>query len=222
MQDGSAIYYELMMNGIPDFLYRLYSEASAQVRLYARLRWRLCPFVDIEKLVPKKAKVVDIGCGFGLLANYLALTSDDRQVLGVDLSEKRINSARQTVDQRKNIDFRLINVKDLDLLDCDAVVMTDFLHHISFEQQEKLLQDVSAKLRKGGRLVLQDIDLSQTANYFFIRALDRILNIGKGLFYRDKDSWQRLLERCGFEVKIFYKNIFFLPDVLFVCDKNKD
>lgn len=104
---------------------------------------------------------------------------------------------------------------------CDIVVMTDFLHHISFDQQEKLLEEISLRLKSDGKLIFQEVDSSHSWKYFFTRAIDSVLNRGKPLYFRNRDSWLRLLQQCGFDVKIFFKNIFFLPDILFICEKRK-
>lgn len=77
------------MQYIPTFLYQLYSKSKLWIKIYIKLRWQLCPFEKIERLIPKKARVIDIGCGFGLLANYLALTSEDRAAVGIDFFQKR-------------------------------------------------------------------------------------------------------------------------------------
>jgi len=207
------------MYGIPPFLYRLYSKSSLSSKIYTRLRWQLCSFKEIEKLVPRKRRILDIGCGVGLLTNYLALTSEDREVLGVDFSKKKIHFAKQTIGQRKNINFIAADVRDIDPVDYDVVVMTDFLHHVSFEEQERLLRNIFLKLKNSDRLILQDIDAGKLCRCFLIKALDKVSNPGKPLFYRNKDSWQNFLQQLGFNIKVFSINMLFVPEVLFICDK---
>ena len=84
------------MQGIPYSVYRLYAQSRPSVRIYAKLRWMLCPFKEIEALIPKKANIVDVGCGFGLLANYIAVMSENREILGIDFSVRRIQVANKT------------------------------------------------------------------------------------------------------------------------------
>lgn len=210
------------MQGIPSSVYRLYTQLRASVKIYAKLRWILCPFKEIEALIPEKASVVDVGCGFGLLANYIAIMSEDRRVLGIDFSTRRIQVAKRTVDARQNIDFVTGDIKDLCLSECDVVVMTDFLHHISFDHQFQLLREVSLKLKISGKLIVQDINAGRRWKYFCTLSSDTFLNIGKPLFYRDKKSWDMLLEQTGFTVTQFYSiDKFFLPDIIFVCEKRQ-
>ena len=208
------------MKGIPYSVYRIYAQSRALVKIYVKLRWALCLFKEIEALIPKKASVVDVGCGFGLLANYIAIMSEDRKVLGIDFSTRRIQDAKRTVGVRQNIVFVAGDVKDLCLSECDVVVMTDFLHHISFDHQFQLLREVSSKLKIGGKLIVQDINAGRSWKYFCTLSLDTFLNIGKPLFYRNKKSWGMLLEQTGFAVTQFYNiDKFFLPDIIFVCEK---
>ena len=79
---------------------RLYPRLSPWGRLYFPLRFLICPFRRVEAAVPKSGVVVDIGCGYGLFANLLAMRSGTRNVLGYD-----IDAARSCVGGRTNIAF---------------------------------------------------------------------------------------------------------------------
>jgi len=208
------------MRGIPHSVYKLYAQSRASVKIYAKLRWALCHFKKIESLIPEKAYVVDVGCGFGLLANYVAVMSEHRRVLGIDFSTRRIQIAKKTVGTRQNIDFVTGDVKNLCLSECAVVVMTDFLHHISFDYQLRLLREVNSKLKIGGKLIVKDINAGRRWKYFGHLLLDTFLNVGKPLFFRNKKSWETLLEQTGFTVTQVYSiDNFYFPDIIFVCEK---
>ena len=70
-------------------------------RLYTNLRKYILPIQKIEKYIPKKGTVLDVGCGYGLTSIYFALKSKNRKVIGLDLDKKRIIDARKA---SKNID----------------------------------------------------------------------------------------------------------------------
>src|SRR5205085_5702990 len=75
---------------IPDDLAALYASASTRVRSHAALRWRTCPFEPVVERVPESGRILDVGCGHGLLAARLAMTSPRRRVLGIDVATDKI------------------------------------------------------------------------------------------------------------------------------------
>ena len=89
---------------LPNYLSDIYSNLTYKERIYINIRWRLCPFQKIESLLPEEGVIIDVGCGYGLLSNLVALKSDKRNVIGIDSAEKRILIAQKTVNGRKNIE----------------------------------------------------------------------------------------------------------------------
>ena len=208
------------MNSIPNEIKRMYGFLSLKDRLYIKLRWRLCPFFLIERFLPSRGKIIDAGCGYGLLANLISMNKN-RDVYGFDLNAKRISIAKKTIGNRKNIHFELKNVKDLKLGSCDAIVMSDFLHHIPYIEQENLIKQVHGKLKKKGIMIIQDISKKPLWKYLFAANLDRILNCFPRLYYRNALSWQKMLERNGFSVSVIRADQRLpLPDILLVCKKD--
>ena len=211
-----------MLSKIPSELFRFYSGLGRKVALYARLRWRLCPFEEIEKYVPKEGPIIDIGCGYGLLANFLVLKSAKRDVTGIDLSSGRIRAAQKTTDNRKQIRFRLMNVLDLQLGKYNAMVMSDFLHHIDYQVQEELLARCYQDLPTGSFLIIEEVDNRPLWKYWFAFLIDRLLNIGERQFFRPHQEFQDLLQGIGFSVKIKKVDKHLpLSDILFICKKEK-
>jgi len=211
-----------MLSRIPTELFRFYSGQELRVALYAYLRWRLCPFEEIESHIPKEGKIIDVGCGYGLLANFLTLRPGKRDVTGIDLSVRRIKAAQETTDSRRNIRFKLINVLDLELREPDAVVMSDFLHHIDYQSQEEVLTYCYEKLSPGGFLICQEVNNRPLWKYWFAFLIDRLLNIGERQFFRPHQEFQELLQRIGFSVKIKKVDKHLpLSDILFICKKEK-
>lgn len=209
-----------MLSKIPPELFNFYSNQGPKVALYARLRWRLCPFEEIERHVPKEGTIIDIGCGYGLLANLLALKSSKRDVTGVDLSVGRIRVAQKTTDNRKKLQFKLMNALDLQLGKCSTVVMSDFLHHLDCKVQEELLARCYQKLPPGGLLIIEEVDNRPLWKYWFAIMSDKILNVGEQQFFRNHRDFQELLERIGFLVRTKKVNKGIpLSDILFICKK---
>ena len=151
---------------MPTRLEKLYKFLNVKDKTYTKLRYRLCPFEKIENKIPKKARVLDIGCGYGLLTNLIAINSEKREVSGIDLSNKRISIAKKSVGNRNNINFELKNCSEINLKNYDVVIMSDFLHHINYEKQEKLIKDIYKDLNKGGLLIIQDVDKKTSIKYY--------------------------------------------------------
>ena len=75
-------------------LLRLYAFRDPLSRLEYRLRLAICPFEEVARHVPHDASVLELGCGYGLLANLLALEAPSRSVIGIDSEPSRIAVAR--------------------------------------------------------------------------------------------------------------------------------
>ena len=209
-----------MLSKIPPELFDFYSGQGLKAALYARLRWRMCPFEEIERHVPKEGTIIDIGCGYGLLANFLALRSSERDVTGIDLSVGRISIAQKTTDNRNKIQFKLMDALDLQLGKYGTVIMSDFLHHLDCETQERLLSRCYQKLPSGGLLIIEEVDNRPLWKYWFAIVSDKILNVDERQFFRSYRDFQKLLERIGFHIKTkkVDKGIP-LSDILFICKK---
>ena len=63
---------------------------------------------DFLKLIPKNGKILDVGCGVGVDANYIQ--SKGFEVVGIDLSEEMLKLAKQKFPY---IDFRLMDIRKI-------------------------------------------------------------------------------------------------------------
>jgi SAM-dependent methyltransferase len=211
-----------MLPPIPKDLYQLYSNLPFWERWHVWLRWRLCPFLTIAAHVPPEGMIADIGCGRGMLANYLALTGPARRVVGIDKQEVRIKAAKSTGRERSNITFRFQDGLDIkqDVFDC--IIMSDFLHHLTYPQQEQLIKHCYAILPDDGLLLIEDVGDKPRWKWYSHFIIDRTLNFGKRQNFRHPDNWIRLLAGIGFTVTSVpaHKGIP-LSDVLFICVKNR-
>jgi len=209
-----------MLPPIPREVLELYSGLRWWERLHIRLRWRLCPFVAIAGFVPPAARVADIGCGRGMLANYLALGDPSREVTGIDRQESRLRAALATVGDRPNIRFRAQDARELEGESLDVAILSDMLHHLDYPDQESLLRSCHRMLRPGGLLLLEDVCEIPRWKFFSHYLIDRTLNKGRGQKFRKLQGWRELLERIGFavETRPAHQGIP-LSDHLFICRK---
>lgn len=209
-----------MLAPIPKNVYRLYDELKFWERWHVKLRWRLCPFLQIASHVPDNVRVADIGCGRGLLANYLALTGPARRVTGIDKQVKRIEAARASIKERNNIRFYLQDALELPRREYDVVVVSDMLHHLTHPQQEQLLDHCYHILPDGGLLLLEDVTPDPKWKWYCHFLIDRTLNCGRRQYFRKMKDWKAYLEGLGFSVEHFpaHRRIP-LPDFLLKCRK---
>jgi len=187
---------------IPSDLLGLYMPLSPEKLFYIKVRWRIIPVEAIERMVPQKGRIYDIGCGAGLLSNLLALRSGQREVIGIDLSKEKILISKNTVKDRKNVRFEQGDILDYIFRDPDVVVACDMLHHIPFERQRPLIEHIYAALKKGGLLLVQDIDKAPWHKYLFALGVDKVLNKMEKTYYRRSEELVDILRETGFVVEM--------------------
>jgi 2-polyprenyl-6-hydroxyphenyl methylase / 3-demethylubiquinone-9 3-methyltransferase len=105
----------------------------------------------IQNQVPlQQQKVLDIGCGGGLLSE--AMARRDAQVTGIDLSEQLIKLARQHAqEQGLTIDYHLIDSAAFSTSHpaaFDVVTCMELLEHVP--EPEQLVQECAALVKAGG------------------------------------------------------------------------
>jgi SAM-dependent methyltransferase len=213
-----------MLSRIPLQLLDRYRPLSTWESFYLRTRWRLCPFEAVESHVPRKGRILDFGCGYGMLSNFLALKSPDRQVLGIDLNRVRIDVAKRSSKGHPEVCFQLGDVRDFQGIPFDAVVMTDVLHHIDDVHVRVLLRIIRTCLSDHGTLVVLDVDRSPFRKFYTTYLIDRLLNLSRSLHYRSRDLLMRLLGQTGFRVHHALPADRGLPlsDVIYLCKKGKN
>ncbi len=90
--------------------------------------------------------------------------------------------------------LRCGDVRELQLIQFDAVVMTDVLHHMDDVNIRSLLIKVRACLDQEGTLLILDVDMRPFWKFLVTFAIDRFLNLGSPLYYRSSQRMQALLK----------------------------
>ncbi len=166
---------------------------------FNRIRIWFNRFEVIEEYIPKKGEIVDIGCGYGLFTNFLALRSPGRLLIGIDMNPRKMKYACRGL---KNTQFFTTDIKDFDLNSCQGITMIDFLHHMnSYKEQEDLLHYCYKGLSKGGTLFIKDVCFEPYYKFFLTRIIDNVLYIGDRFYFRKWEALKKVLEAIGFQVK---------------------
>ncbi len=178
------------------------NKISLFARIYIKLRGIIIPFKRIEQHVPKNGNIVDIGCGYGIFANYLASMSKKRKVIGIDLVQERISTANKIYGHLPNLNFVCKDITDTQLPKTDVITVIDVLHHIPSEDlQNQLLKSCYSVLSKDGKLILKDLYTKPKWKYLFNFVHDYIMTKGEPVLYQDQDTIKNLLKNSGFELE---------------------
>lgn len=133
----------------------------AYAGLQAAIRWECLNIYNfLETLIPKSGKIIDLGCGYGIFSFLLLLKAPDRNVLGIDIISKRINTAINCVNKniQGNITFRKEDISKYKLPYCSAIVLIDVLYYMPYEKQLKILNNCYKAIMRGGILLVKDTD----------------------------------------------------------------
>ena len=142
--------------------------------------------------------VVDIGCGSGAVLNHIP---SDTNYLGIDVSEKYIDAAREK--HATNATFFLgsahdfLNQDSSRLNNTDLVICNGLLHHLPDDEALEVLGIAKRLLKPGGRLVCLE------ATYLTRQGrLSRwIVSTDRGRYVRSEQEWKALVsqtfERCS-------------------------
>jgi 2-polyprenyl-3-methyl-5-hydroxy-6-metoxy-1,4-benzoquinol methylase len=190
--------------------FALYGNAPFGDRFHIRVRWITCPIETLEQRVPRSGRVLDVGCGHGLVSLYLAMCSPSREVVGVDIDEHKIELAKEAASglEAGSVTFAVANDGSLPPGPWDAVVVTDVLYLLDPEARARLLVQCAAAVRPGGVLLVKETDTSPRWKHRVAAAQEvlatRVLRITEGtdLDYASSADLAAQLTAAGLDVSI--------------------
>ncbi len=185
----------------------LYKDQGFGTALHTRLRHWLCPLEAIESYVPRTGRILDIGCGHGLFTVLMALSSPQREVLGVDPSSTKIAAARRAGARVPNVAFLQGTADDAPPGPYAAVVITDVLYLLPRDVKAAILRQSHALLAPDGVLVLKTNDKRPRWKYAVAYAQEKLmttlgLTLGEhGLHFFSSQEHLALLDETGFHAE---------------------
>lgn len=136
------------------------------------LEWYMRVKIKMERnyelfntLIPQKATITDIGCGYGPLSFMLSLLSEERTILGIDYDEDKIALANHSFLANDRVKFKYANALEYKLPLSDVFVLNDMLHYLDLASQEKLLLKCVNSLNNNGMIIVRDGDKKQTKKH---------------------------------------------------------
>lgn len=105
--------------------------------------------------VPEGGRVLEVGCGNGRDAAYLASTGGHR-VLGVDLSEAAIESCRSRLET-DSLTFQAGTITDLpgETEPFDVIYSRFCLHAMTVPEEDEFVAQAALRLKSGGELLIE-------------------------------------------------------------------
>jgi SAM-dependent methyltransferase len=162
MKAGKITNYMLTSKTLIGFLKENSIQASPLDRLKILYRPLVCPFVELIGYVQPNDVVADIGCGSGQFCLLLSRFSQPKAIYGYEISGRLIENAMQLFNNKVRTPhhFEVFNGTDLpaDIIEADVIFLIDVLHHIPPEARDAFIQQMYAKIKKGARVVIKDID----------------------------------------------------------------
>lgn len=205
----------------------LYKDMSFLTRLHIWLRLRTCPFLIVEKYIPKKGLIIDYGCGQGIFSHILSLLSPERKIHGVDISKSKIKVALKSLkDDQGERFFADCNIGGI-LGSASGVAIMDVLCYLPHQERRDLLEMFCEKMKSGAVLIIKDQNKDSLFKFLFLYLQEilavKVLKItkSKGLYFFDKDYLLRLLRDIGFSVETLdISKGYLYPHRVFICKKS--
>lgn len=137
-------------------LYSLYRYTG--LRIEQSIYWRLkfdAMLRQLSQCIPACDTVLDLGCGYGLITNLLALTCPRHNMIGVDIDARKIHIAQHTARFVPNTRYHLENLRSWTMPSADVVLLIDVLGNWQPDDQRHMFMRATEAVRPGGRLVFR-------------------------------------------------------------------
>jgi SAM-dependent methyltransferase len=212
------------------FLRRLIDRAATPYRAAGRFAWHFARgklggdpvFVGLLEhgLIPDQARVLDIGCGQGLLASWLLsaramhaagdwpahwpAAPAPRALHGIELMPRDVERARRALGDAAV--FTAADMCRADFSQADAVIVLDVLHYVGIDAQNDVLRRIRDALAPRGVLVLRVGDADGGWPFRFSVWVDHVVTFVRGhrnsrLHCRGLADWKTALCGLGFTVR---------------------
>lgn len=152
------------------FSYRLnynYLYKGPVLEWYLRVKLRLeNNYEPFTSLIPKQAKILDMGCGYGFLCYMLQFLSSERQITGIDHDAEKIDTAQYGYLKTDQLNFVCADITTFPMETYDVIILNDVLHYLTKENQDLVLEKVCNSIKPGGQVLIRDANTDLKKKHF--------------------------------------------------------
>jgi len=184
---------------------RLYRYQGPYVEQYVFWKLRMDPlFQAVDAAAPRTGHILDVGCGYGLVAHWLIFSAPERALQGLDHDGAKLRVARATATGQARLTFEQADLLAAAWPACDTVLLCDVLHYFPRELKARILQRAAEALRPGGCLIVRDACSDVPRAHRFVAWSERFaVWIGhnqteQGLHFETAAGYESLLRGAGF------------------------
>jgi len=175
-------------------------------RLYSAIRFFILHYRFLDEIgqyLPSSGLVLDVGCGYGLSAQYLAAMYPNLRIRAMDVNAMRIERAAEAARRMKldNVEFRVGDAREFV---CDEEIqgafMFDLIHHIPQESVAPLIASLAAQMKPGCKLVIKDVEPRPLHKLIYVWLTDKMVDYRAPVHYWASADVRQLLDTLGFDV----------------------
>jgi len=165
--------------------------------------------------IPKKAKIIDLGCGNGYMDYMLLMLANEREIIGIDYDDSKIKVAQNCnayTQYKDSIRFETSDLTEWKYEMADVFIIMDTLHYLPQDEQEFVITQAVKHLNPNGKIIIRDADTDlnkkhkgtkfsewQSTKVF---GFNKTKNDSKKLYFSSAKKTQTLLESLGLQVYI--------------------
>ena len=157
----------------------------------------------ISRVTNKPNRVLDVGCGNGILGSAIKSKYPNCKVIGIEYSEKAASIASEKLDEVLRINLNELNAEDIKG-EFDVIICADVIEHLL--DPESCLQILRSKTTSNGNLILSIPNVAHWSVLLPLILNDRFTYTDEGLLDRTHvhlftyTEIKLMLSRCELQI----------------------
>ncbi|MBI3754378.1 MAG: class I SAM-dependent methyltransferase [Deltaproteobacteria bacterium] len=206
-------------------------ESNLLKYLYYIIRNTTAPFKQVLKYIPGDADILDLGCGYGILIDFMSAKKNNCKVTGIDINVTRIETLKEKYPHHRFIAGDVLaEAKRLyaEKAGFDCIILFDVLYLMPPEKQKELIHIASRLLRPSGVFLIKEMDTEARLRFSFSYLQEffsvKVMKItkGDGLYFMSKEDISGELCANNMQTEIIKMGSIFHPHTLIIGRKPRE